>query len=55
MKAEWLMYHFESKQSSNTVNLPLTRDILPSMTSFAFEYKETNQILCDLDEYGRTD
>ena len=48
--------HFDSKQSREAVDLPLTCHPSPSLTSFAFRSSEVSRrLLLDLDPYGATD
>ena len=54
-KADWLSDHFDSKQSREAVDLPLTCLQSPSLTTFAFWSSELRRLLLDLDPYGGTD
>ena len=54
-KAELLSYHFDSKQSREAVDLPLTCHPSPSLTIFAYRSREVRRLLLDLDPYGCTD
>ena len=54
-KADLLSDHFDSKQSREAVNLPLTCQPSPSLTTFAFRSSEVRRLLLDLDPYGGTD
>ena len=54
-KADLLSDHFDSKQSSEAVDLPLTCHPSPSLTTFAFRSSEVRSLLLDLDPYGGTD
>ena len=54
-KADLLSYHFDSKQSREVVDLPLTCHPSPSLTTFAFRSSEVNHLLLDLDPYGGSD
>ena len=54
-KADLLSGHFDSKQSRETVDLPLTCHPSPSFTTFAFRSSEVRRLLLDLDSYGVTD
>ena len=54
-KADLLSNHFDSKQSSEAVDLPLTSHLCPSLTTFAFGSREVRHLLLDLDPYGGTD
>ena len=53
-KADLLSDHFESKQSSEAVDLPLTCHPSPTLTTFAFKSREVRRLLLDLDLYGDT-
>ena len=54
-KAGLLSDQFDSKQSTEAVNLPLTCHPSPSFTTFAFRSNELRHLLLDLDPYGGTD
>ena len=54
-KADLLSDHFDSKQSKEAVDLPLTCHPSPSLTTFAFRSREVRRLLLDLDPYGGTD
>ena len=54
-KADLLSNHFDSKQSREAVDLPLTCHPSPSFTPFAFRSSEMRRLLLDLDPYGGTD
>ena len=54
-KADLLSDHFESKQSTEAVDLPLTCYPSPSFTTFSFRLTEVRRLLLDLDPYGGTD
>ena len=54
-KADLLSDHFDSKQSREAVDLPLTCHPSPSLTTFAFRSSEVRRPLLDLDPYGGTD
>ena len=54
-KADLLSDHFDSKQSREAVDLPLTCHSSPSLTTFAFRSREARRLLLDLDPYGGTD
>ena len=54
-EADLLSDHFDSKQSREAVDLPLTCHLSPSFTTFAFRSSEVRSLLLDLDPYGRTD
>ena len=49
------MDHFDSKQSREAVDLPLTCHPSSSLTTFAFRPSEMRHLLLDLDPYGGTD
>ena len=48
-KADLLSDHFDSKQSRESVDLPLTCNPSPSLTSFAFRSSQVRRLLLDLD------
>ena len=50
-----LLDHFDSKQSREAVDLPLTYHPSPSLTTFAMRSREVKRLLLDLDSYGGTD
>ena len=52
-KADLLSDHFDSKQSREAVDLPLTCHSSP--ITFAFMSREVRHLLLDLDPYGGTD
>ena len=54
-KADLLSDHFDSKQSREAVDLPLTCHPSPSFTTYAFRSSEVRCLLLDLDPYGGTD
>ena len=58
-KADMLSDHFDSKQSREAFDLPLTCHPSPSLTTFAFRSKAkvalVMRLLFDLDPYGGTD
>ena len=54
-KADLLSDHFDSKQSREAVDLPLTCHPSPSLTIFAIRSREVRRLLLDLDPYGGTD
>ena len=54
-KADLLSDHFDSKQSREAVDLPLTCHPPPSLTTFAFMSSEVRRLLSDMDPYGGTD
>ena len=54
-KADLLSDHFDSKQSREAIDLPLTCHSSPSFTTFAFRSSEVRHLLLDLDPYGGTD
>ena len=53
-KAHLMSDHFDSKQSREAVDLPLTSHSSPSLTTFVFRSREVRRILLDLDPYGGT-
>ena len=53
-KADLLSDHFDSKQSMEDVDLPLTCHPSPSLTTVAFRSSEMRCLLLDLDPYGGT-
>ena len=53
--ADLLSDQFNSKQSRESFDLPLTYHPSPSLTTFAFRSSEVRHLLLDLDPYGRTD
>ena len=54
-KADMLSDHFDSKQSREAVDLPLTCHPSPSLTTFVFRLREVRRLMFDLDTYGGTD
>ena len=54
-KADLLSDHFDSKQSREAVDLPLTCHPSPCFTTFLFRSSEVRHLLLDLDPYGGTD
>ena len=54
-KADLQSDHFDSKQSREAVDLPLTCHPSPSFTIFAFRSREVRLVLLDLDPYCGTD
>ena len=54
-KADLLSDHFDSKQSREAVDLPLTYHPSLSLTTFAFRSSDMRRLLLDLDPYGGTD
>ena len=59
-KADLLFDHFDGVQSRESVDLPLTCDLLygkwmTQLTSFAFRSSEVRHLLLDLDPYGGSD
>ena len=54
-KANLLSDHFNSKQSREDVDLPLTCHPSPSFTTVAFRSSEVRHLLLDLDPYGGID
>ena len=53
-KADLLSDHFDSKQSREAVDVPLTCHPSHSLTTFAFRSSEVRRLLLDLDPYGGT-
>ena len=53
-KADLLSDHFDSKQSREAVDLPLTCHPSPSLTTFAFRSREVRPLLLDFNPYGGT-
>ena len=51
-KAELLSDHFDGKQSTESVDLPLTCHPYTSLTFFAFRSSEVCRLLLELDPYG---
>ena len=51
-KADLLSDHFDSKQSREAVDLPLTCHPSPSLTTFAFTLSEVRHLWLDLDPLG---
>ena len=45
VKADLLSDHFDSKQSREVVDLPLTCRPAPSLTTFAFRTREVRRLL----------
>ena len=54
-KADRLSDHFDSKQSRESVDLPLTCHPSPSLVTFAFRSREVRRLLLDLDACGGTE
>ena len=54
-KADLLSDHFDSKQSREAVDLPLTCHPSPSLPTFAFRSSEVGRLSLVLDPYGGTD
>ena len=54
-KADLLSDHFDSKQSREAVDLPLTCHPSPSLAIFAFRLSDVRRLLLGLDPYGGTD
>ena len=54
-KADLLSDHFDTKQSREAVDLPLTCHPSPSLTTFAFRSSEVRRLLLNLDPDGGTD
>ena len=53
-KADLLSNHFDSKQSRESVDLPLTCHQAPSLTTLPNRSSEARRLLLDLDPYGDT-
>ena len=53
-KADLLSDHFDSKQSREAIDLPLTCHSSPRFTTFAFRSSEVRRVLLDLYPYGGT-
>ena len=53
-KADVLSDFFDSKKSRETVDLPLTCHLSPSLTTIAFRLSEVRHLLLHLDRYGGT-
>ena len=53
--ADLLSDHFDSKQSTEAVDLLLTCHPSNSLTPLAFRSREVRRLLSDLDPYGGTD
>ena len=51
-KADLLSNHFDSKQSRESVDLPLTCHPSPSLTTFAFRSSMVRSFLLKMDPYG---
>ena len=54
-KADLVSDHFDSKQSIQAVDLPLTCHPSPSLTTFAFRSRDVRRLLLDLDPYSGSD
>ena len=54
-KADLLSDHFGRKQSREVLDIPLTCNPSPSLTTFAFRSSEVRHLLLDLYPYGGTD
>ena len=54
-KADILLDYFDSKQSSEAVDLPLTCHPSLSLTTFVFRSSEVRRLLLNLEIYGDTD
>ena len=53
-KTDLLSDHFDSKQYTEAVELPLTCYSSISIITFAFRSREVRRLLLDLDPYGGT-
>ena len=51
-KADLLSDHFDSQQTREVLDLPLTCHPSPSLTTSAFRSSEVRRLLLDLDPYG---
>ena len=47
-----MSHHFDSEQSREAVDLPLTCHPSPSLTTFVFRSSKVRRLLLDLDPYG---
>ena len=54
-KADLPSYHFDGKQSRESVDLLFTCHPSPRFTTFAFRSSEVRHVLLDLDPYGGSD
>ena len=54
-KADLTLDHFDSKKSSESVDLPLTYHPFPSLATFGCRSSEVRHLFFDLDPYGGTD
>ena len=54
-KPDLLSDHFDSKQSMESFNLPLTSHLFTRLITFAFRSSEVSHLLLDLDLCGGTD
>ena len=54
IKADLLSDHFDSKQSRESIDLPLTCHPSPSLVTFAFRSNEVRRLLLELDTCGGT-
>ena len=54
-KANLLSNYFDSKQSREAVDLPLTCHPFPNLTTFPFRSSEVRRLLLDLNPFGGTD
>ena len=54
-KADLLSDHFDGKQSRESVDLPLTCHLSPSLVTFTLRSSEVRRLLLELDPYGGTD
>ena len=50
-----LSAHFGGMHSRDSIDLPSTCHLSPSLTTFAFKSWEVRWLLLDLDSYGGTD
>ena len=54
-KADLLSDYFDSKQSREAVDLPLTCHPSLTLPTFAFRSREVRRLMLDLDPYGGTE
>ena len=54
-KADLLSDNLDSKQSRESIDLPLTCHPSPRITTVAFRSRDARRLLLDLDPYGGTD
>ena len=51
-KVDLLSDHFDNKQSRESVDLPLTCHLSPSLITFALRSREVRRLLLNFDPYG---